>query len=61
MAAMINNGGHISMNDIQVYRNNDFCVRTITDANGETWFVAKDVAEALEYPESSLKQMNNLL
>ncbi|MBR1602878.1 MAG: hypothetical protein IJ667_05510 [Synergistaceae bacterium] len=49
------------MNDIQVYRNNDFCVRTITDANGETWFVAKDVAAALEYPESTLNQIGNLL
>ena len=37
------------MNNIQVYNNNSFSVRTITDADGVTWFVAKDVAEALEY------------
>ena len=49
------------MNDIQVYRNNDFCVRTTVDADGTVWFVGKDIAEALEYPEASLKQMNNLL
>ena len=41
------------MNNIQVYNNNSFSVRTITDADGVTWFVAKDVAEALEYPEST--------
>lgn len=30
------------------------------DVNGEPWFVAKDVARALGYPESSLRQLNNL-
>ena len=33
---------------IQVFSNEEFRVRTIED-NGEIWFVAKDVAEALEY------------
>lgn len=36
-------------NNLQVYSNNSFSVRTITDASGVTWFVAKDVAEALGY------------
>ncbi|MBQ6908541.1 MAG: hypothetical protein IJQ29_00365 [Synergistaceae bacterium] len=36
-------------NNLQIYSNNSFSVRTITDADGVTWFVAKDVAEALEY------------
>lgn len=29
--------------------------------NGEPWFVAKDVAQALGYAESSLRQLNNLV
>lgn len=33
---------------IQIFSNEEFQVRTIED-NGEIWFVAKDVAEALEY------------
>ena len=33
---------------IQVFSNEEFRVRTIED-NGEIWFVAKDIAEALEY------------
>ena len=32
----------------------------MVDVNGEPWFVAKDVARALGYPESSLRQLNNL-
>ena len=36
-------------NNLQVYSNNSFSVRTITDADGVTQFVAKDVAEELEY------------
>ena len=47
------------MNKIQVFQNENFSVRTIEN-NGEIWFVAKDVAKALEYPESSLNQTNNL-
>ena len=35
-------------------------VRIHGDESGEAWFVARDVAEALEYPETSLGQMNNL-
>lgn len=36
-------------NAIQIYSNQDFSVRTTQDAYGKVWFVAKDVAEALEY------------
>lgn len=35
-------------------------VRIHRDESGEAWFVARDVAEALEYPETSLGQMNTL-
>ena len=40
------------MNSVQVFSGPDFSVRTIED-NGEIWFVAKDVAKALEYKENS--------
>ena len=36
------------MSELQVFKNGDFSVRTIED-NGEIWFVAKDVADALGY------------
>lgn len=36
-------------NELTVFKNADFSVRTITDENDEIWFVAKDVAEALGY------------
>ena len=37
------------MNDIQIYSNENFSVRTAQDENGTVWFVARDIAEALEY------------
>lgn len=36
------------MNELQLFKNNEFAVRTVQD-NGEIWFVAKDVAQALGY------------
>ena len=42
-----------------VFENSDFSVRTIKD-NGAIWFVAKDVAKALEYSEASLDSPNKL-
>ena len=47
-------------NNIQVFSHDNFNVRTFTDNNGGIWFVAKDIAEALEYPTSSINQPNNL-
>ena len=40
------------MNDIQLFNNNEFTVRTINE-NNEIWFVAKDIAQALEYSDAS--------
>jgi prophage antirepressor-like protein len=40
------------MNELQVFKFENKEVRTIVE-NGEPWFVAKDVAVALEYPETS--------
>ena len=37
------------MNELQVFNNNDFTVRTVQEDNGEIWFVAKDIAQALDY------------
>ena len=36
---------------IQIFNSNDFYVRSFND-NGEIWFVAKDIAQALEYSEA---------
>lgn len=44
---------------LQVFSNEKFSVRALNE-NGEFWFVAKDVATALEYPENSVRQANNL-
>ena len=48
------------MREIEVFSNGEFRVRTSTASDGTVWFVAKDIAEALEYSESSLNQVNNL-
>lgn len=40
-------------NAIQVYSNADFSVRTTQNEDGTVWFVARDIAEALEYSESN--------
>ena len=40
------------MDEIQVFSNKNFSIRTV-NANGEIWFVARDVAQALDYSESS--------
>lgn len=37
------------MNTVEVFTNGEFRVRTTRDADGTVWFVARDVAEALEY------------
>ena len=42
------------MNNIQLYSNENFSVRTTQDENRTVWFVAKDIAEALEYKESTI-------
>ena len=44
---------------LQVFINEQFSVRSVCD-NGEIWFVARDIATALEYPENSINQVNNL-
>ena len=36
------------ISNIQVFSNDEFTIRTINE-DGEIWFVAKDVAEALDY------------
>ena len=36
-------------NSLQIFTKDSFSVRTIQDDNGVIWFVAKDVAQALEY------------
>ena len=36
-------------NSLQIFSKDNFSVRTIRDEDGKIWFVARDVAEALEY------------
>ena len=46
------------MSAVEVFSNGKFRVRTSTDADGTVWFVARDIAEALEYSEGTI---NNAL
>jgi prophage antirepressor-like protein len=39
------------MNDLQIFKNNEFGEVRVLEKNGEPWLVGKDVAEALEYSE----------
>lgn len=45
---------------LQVFNNGQFSVRWVHD-NGEVWFVARDIATALEYKESSVDSINKLM
>jgi len=41
------------MNELQVFNFNGLAdIRTTTDENNEVWFIAKDIADALDYPET---------
>ena len=46
------------MSNIQLYSNEEFKVRTTRDADGTVWFVAKDIAQALEYSEATVSNMD---
>lgn len=47
---------------LKVFEKEEFgSVRVLRDEAGEPLFVAKDVALALEYPETSVNQVNNLM
>ena len=48
-------------NTLQVYSNENFRVRTTQDADGTVWFVARDIAEALEYSDASIDSVNKLM
>ena len=39
-------------NSLQIFSGNGFSVRTISE-NGQIWFVARDIADALDYSEAS--------
>ena len=42
------------MNNLEIFENNEFGeIRTIKDENGEPWFVGKDVADILQYSNTS--------
>ena len=48
-------------NSIQLYTNAEFTVRTTTDADGTVWFVAKDIAQALEYSDATISNMDKTI
>lgn len=48
------------MSNFPVFSHPSFGTVRIVERNDEPWFVAKDVAKALGYPENSLRQLNNL-
>ena len=42
------------MNNLEIFENNEVGeIRTIKDENGEPWFVGKDVADILQYSNTS--------
>ena len=45
---------------LQVFNNGQFSIRSVCE-NGEIWFVARDIAIALEYKESSVDSINKLM
>ena len=48
-------------NELAIFKHGDFTARTITDDNGEIWFVAKDVAQVLGYKESTINNAMSML
>jgi len=48
------------MNNIITNNFKNYKIRTIL-INNEAWFVAKDIAVALDYPKSSIKSLTNLI
>lgn len=49
-------------NGLAIFNSSDFgSLRGREEPDGTIWVVAKDVAVALEYPESSIAQLNNLM
>lgn len=41
------------MSDVQIFRNSEFGAVRVVDVNGEPWFVARDVASALGYVDTT--------
>lgn len=46
------------MNDIQKFTNEEFGTIRVADNNGEPWFVAKDVCDALGIATNHLRERN---
>ena len=47
------------MNELQIFQNENFSIRTIRE-NDEIWFVAKDIAEALDYSRFDSNLIQNV-
>lgn len=48
------------MNEIQMFQNKKFSVRALKE-NDEIWVVAKDVAQALDYSEATISNMDKTI
>ena len=48
-------------NALQVFSNGEFKIRSVADNDGSIWFVAKDVAQALDYSEESMKNVGTII
>ncbi len=46
---------------IQIFTKDNFTARTVQDDNGTIWFVAKDVAKALDYSEATISNMEKTI
>ena len=44
--------------EIKLFENNE--IRFVTEDDGNFWIVGKDLLKALEYPESTFRQLNNV-
>jgi prophage antirepressor-like protein len=49
------------MNELQIFKNSEFGEIRVIMIDGEPWFVAKDIADALKYSETStmLRRLDN--
>ena len=48
------------MKDVAIFENNDFGSVRVVERDGEPWFVARDVAKALGYADSSLETIGKI-
>lgn len=48
-------------NNLKIFSHGNISVRTLTDEHSNIWFVAKDVAKALDYSEATISNMEKTI